>query len=154
IAYAARSTITDDQLADLLIALTEGRALDPRPPLTPAQTTAEARRLQVALAGARKLAALSDLAEAEDLATATLRELLDCDRAYCWFVDPDSGALWSEVRRRAGTDDRRAIAGVAGWVARTGRAAAAPHASTDPRWLGPLDDPDGDPHSQLLVQPL
>src|SRR5690606_27851015 len=81
IAYAARSTITDDQLADLLIALTEGRALDPRPPLTPAQTTAEARRLQVALAGARKLAALSDLAEAEDLATATLRELLDCDRA-------------------------------------------------------------------------
>ncbi len=154
IAYAARSTISDDQLADLLVALTGGRALDPPPPLPRAQTTAEARRLQVALAGARKLAALSDLAAAEDLATATLRELLDCDRAYCWFVDPETGALWSEMRRRAGTDDRRAIAGIAGWVARTGRAAAAPHASTDPRWLGPLDDPDGDPHSQLLVQPL
>jgi GAF domain-containing protein len=29
-----------------------------------------------------------------------------------------------------------------------------PRASADPRWLGPIDDPEGDPHSQLLLHPL
>lgn len=154
VVYAARSTITDEHLADLLTALTTGRSLEPPPLLARPQAMGEARRLQRALDGARALAASTDLAAAEDSITTTIRELLDCDRAYCWFVDPDTGALWSEVRRRAGIDDRRAVAGIAGFVARTGRAARAAHASTDPRWLGPLDDPDGDPHSQLLVQPL
>ncbi|HEU4610569.1 MAG TPA: GAF domain-containing protein, partial [Kofleriaceae bacterium] len=79
---------------------------------------------------------------------------LDTDRAYCLFVDAATGALWSEARRRAGGDDRRAIAGIAGWAAHTGQAVSVPRASADPRWLGPIDDPDGDPHGQLLVQPL
>lgn len=154
IAYAARSTITDDQLADLLVGLTSGRAVAPAPVLTSAQSTAEARRSQLAFAAARKLAAATDLATAEEIATTTLHDLLDIDRAYCLFADPDSGALWSERRRRAGGDDRRAIAGIAGWVARTGRTANVARASADPRYLAPLDDPGGDPNSQLLLQPL
>lgn len=154
IVYAARSTIADDQLADLLAALSTGRALESPPLLAAPVPMAEPHRMLVAANGARALATSTDLAAAEDVATATIRELLACDRAYCWFVDPDTGALWSEARRKAGTDDRRAVAGIAGFVARTGRAVRAAHASTDPRWLAPLDDPDGDPHSQLVVQPL
>ena len=154
IVYAARSSITDEQLGDLLVGLTTRRAVAPAPALVRAQTAAEARRSQLAFAGARKLAAATDLAAAEDIATETLRELLDIDRAYCVFVDPDTGALWSETRRRAGGDDRRAIAGIAGWTARTGRAVSVARASADPRWLGPIDDPDGDPNSQLLLQPM
>jgi GAF domain-containing protein len=154
IAYAARTAIPDEQLADLLAALTTGHAVAAAPSLLRVQSSAEARRSQLAFVAARKLAATTDLVVAEELTTNVVRELLDSDRAYCCFVDPDTGALWSEARRRAGGDDRRAIAGIAGWAARTGHAVNAPHASTDPRWLGPIDDPDGDPHSQLLVQPL
>ncbi|HEY5922999.1 MAG TPA: GAF domain-containing protein, partial [Kofleriaceae bacterium] len=154
VAYAARSTISDEQLGDLFVALVNDRTVAPPPLLTKPQSAAEARRSQLAFAGARKLAATTDLAAAEADAIQTVRELLDTDRAYLWLVDPDTGALWSEARKRGSGDDRRAIAGIAGWVARTGRAANVPRASADPRWLAPLDDPEGDPHSQLLVQPI
>jgi GAF domain-containing protein len=154
VAYAARSTISDEQLGDLLIALVHDRAVAPAAPITKPQTAAEARRSQLAFVGARKLAATTDLADAEAIAMATIQDLLDTDRAYCWFIEPNTGALWSEARKRSTGDDRRAIAGISGWVARTGRSANVSRASADPRWLGPLDDPEGDPHSQLLVQPL
>jgi hypothetical protein len=154
VAYAARSSISDEALGDVLSALIHDRAVVPAAPLVKPQSAAEARRAQLAFAGARSLAAATDLAAAEEVVLATINELLDTDRAYCWLVDPVSGALWSEIRRRTGGDDRKAIAGIAGWVARTGRAVAVPRASADPRWLAPIDDPDGDPHSQLLVQPI
>jgi GAF domain-containing protein len=85
---------------------------------------------------------------------AAIKQLLDADRAYCLYFDPGDGSLWSETRERKTHDDRLAIAGVVGWCARTGRPASVERASADPRWLGPLDDPDGDPNSQLLVQPV
>jgi GAF domain-containing protein len=156
IVYAARTTIADDQLADLLVGLSTRRAIvaAPAPTLARPHSAAEARRSQLAFAGARQLAAASDLAAAEESVTATLHELLDIDRAYCLFVDPETGHLWSERRRRAGGDERRAIAGIAGWCARTGRAASVARASADPRYLAPIDDPAGDPNSQLVVQPL
>lgn len=154
IVFAVRSAIADAQLADLLVALTSGHAVAPVAPLAAPQVIAEAKRAQLAFAAARKLAVTPDLAAAETFVTATIKELLDTDRAYCWYVDPSTGALWSENRKRAGGDERRAIAGIAGWAARTGRPANVELASADPRWLGPIDDPDGEPHSQLLVQPI
>lgn len=153
VAYAARSTITDDQLADLLVGLSHDRAPAVLVPVKP-QSAAEAKRVQLAVASARQLATAADRAEAETRTIAALRELLDADRAHCMFYTREDGALWSETRRRAGGDDRRAIAGITGWAARTGRAVNALRASADPRWLAPLDDPDGDPNSQLLVQPV
>jgi GAF domain-containing protein len=152
VAYAARSSISDDALGDLLTALIHDRAVVPALPLARPQTTAEARRSQVAIAGARNLAAATEFAAAEAVVLTTIKELLDTDRAYYWLVDPMTGALSSA--KETGPANRRAIAGISGWVARTGRAVAVPRASADPRWLAPLDDPDGDPHSQLLVQPI
>ncbi|HEX5062595.1 MAG TPA: GAF domain-containing protein [Kofleriaceae bacterium] len=154
IIYAARSSIPDDQLNDLFDALVHDRVVAPAGPLTAPQSIAEARRSQIALAGARKLAVAVDLAAAETITVETMRELLDTDRAYCWIFEPDAGLMWSEARRRVGIEPFRAIAGITGYCARTGKAANVPHASADPRWLAPLDDPDGDPHSQLLVQPV
>lgn len=154
VAYAARPTIGDEQLVDLLLALSTGHAIVPAPLVTRPQSAAEARRSLLAFSGARKLGQLADLVAAETTAIATLKELLDCDRAYCLLHDPDSGALWSPTRKRIAADDRRAIAGVTGWAAHTGRAVAVSRASADPRWLGPIDDPEGDENSQLLVQPL
>jgi hypothetical protein len=153
VAYAARSTITDDQLADLLVGLSRDRAPAALVAAKP-QSAAEARRVQLAFTISRKLAQATDLAEAETVAIDAIRELLDADRGYCVYYSNEDGALWSETRRRTRGDDRSAIAGVVGWSARTGRPVSVPRASADPRWLGPLDDPDGDMHSQLLLQPI
>ncbi len=154
VAYAARSAITEDQLADLLLGLSLDRAPEQLLVSDAPQSAPEAKRVQAALASARTLAQAIDLADAETRATEAIKTLLDVDRAYLSYYASETGALWSETQRRARGDDRRAIAGVAGWAARTGRAANIPRASADPRWLGPIDDPDGDMHSQLLVQPL
>lgn len=153
IVYAARIEITDDQLSELLSGIASERAPAPLVVYKPA-TIVEARRLQPAFASLRTLASTGDLAEAETTAVTAIKSLLDADRAYCLYFDASDGSLWSETRERKTNDDRRAIAGVVGWAAQTGRAVNVERASADPRWLGPLDDPDGDPNSQLLVQPL
>jgi GAF domain-containing protein len=153
VAYAARSEITDDQLIELLAGIASERAPAPLVAVKP-QTVAEARRLQPAFASLRTIAGEADLAAAETTLVAALKRIIDADRAYCLYFDADDGSLWSETRRRKTNDDRLAIAGVVGWCARTGRTANVERASADPRWLGPLDDPEGDPNSQLLVQPV
>jgi hypothetical protein len=154
VAYAARSAVTDDQLTDLLLGLSLDRAPDQLLVSDAPQSAPEAKRVQQALASARGLAHATDLADAETRATDAIKTLLDADRAYVSYYASESGALWSEAQRRARGDDRRAIAGVVGWAARTGRSANIPRAGADPRWLAPIDDPEGDMHSQLLVQPL
>ncbi|HSD89443.1 MAG TPA: GAF domain-containing protein, partial [Kofleriaceae bacterium] len=123
------------------------------PPSTVGKPTnpLEARRAQIAFTGSRALASALDLAAAETSAITTVRELLDADRAYFLVYNDADGSLRSPSRSR---DDRRAIAGIAGWVAHTGRAVAADRATADARWLAPIDDPDGDPNSQLLVEPV
>jgi hypothetical protein len=151
VVYVARDTISNDALADLVTATSSGRVLGAAAQLTKPTNPNEARRAQQAFTGSRTFAAASNLATAETSAVATMRELLDADRAYLLYYDDADGSLRSATR---GKDERRAIAGLAGWVARTGRAAATERATTDPRWLGPIDDPDGDPNSQLIVEPV
>jgi hypothetical protein len=153
VAYAARSEVTDDQLIDLLAGIATERAPAPLVVVKP-QTVAEARRLHPAFASLRAIATDADLASAETTMAAVLKQVLDADRAYFLYFDASDGSLWSETRERKTHDDRRAIAGIVGWCARTGRGANVERASADPRWLGPLDDPDGDPNSQLLAQPV
>lgn len=149
--YVARDTIGNDALADLISAASCGRVLGAPAQLTKPTNPNDARRAQQAFTGSRMFASASSLAAAETSAVTTLRELLDADRAYFLYYDDEDGSLRSAVRAK---DDRRAIAGIAGWVARTGRTATAERATADPRWLGPIDDPDGDPNSQLLVEPV
>src|SRR5690606_12124234 len=116
---------------------------------------AEARDAQRAISAARKLASATDLAACEAAIVETLIELVDVDRAYCLYGDPAEGSLWSEARLAAtGADDRRAAAGLAGFAARTGLAALAPAAGDDPRFVGAIDDPDGDPADRLIAQPV
>src|SRR5204862_4196427 len=91
------------------------------------------------------------LAAAESSTVATVRELIDADRAYCLWFDDRDGTLRSPAR---GQGRRKAIAGIAGWAAHTGRATQTERSGADPRWLAPLDDPDGDDSSQLAVQPI
>lgn len=151
VVYVARDAISNDALTDLISAMSSGRALGAAAPLTKPSNPNDARRAQQAFTGSRTFAAAASLTAAETSAIATMRELLDADRAYFLYYDDADGSLKSAAR---GHDERRAIAGIAGWVARTGRAASAERATADPRWLGPIDDPDGDPNSQLIVEPV
>lgn len=151
VVYVARDALGNDALADLVTAISSGRVLGAAAQLSKPTNPSEARRAQQAFTGSRTFAAASNLAAAEASAVATMRELFDADRAYFLYFDDADGSLRSAAR---GHDERRAIAGIAGWVARTGRAASAERATADPRWLGPIDDPDGDPNSQLIIEPV
>jgi hypothetical protein len=154
VVYVARPNISNDHLADLLTAIATGKALaNVEPPGKPTNPT-EARRAQIAFAGSRTFAGALDFVTAEATAVTTLKELLDADRAYFLLYDEATGAISSPNRKRTQGDNRRSIAGMAGWSALTGRASQAERAASDPRWLGPIDDPDGDSNSQLLVQPV
>jgi hypothetical protein len=154
VVYVARTNISNDHLADLLTAIATGKALASIEPPSKPNNQTEARRAQIAFAGSRTFAGAFDYVAAEESAITTLKALLDADRAYFLLYDDETGALSSPGRKRAQGDNRRSIAGMAGWSALTGRPSQAERAASDPRWLGPIDDPDGDSNSQLLVQPV
>jgi biotin carboxyl carrier protein len=124
------------------------------PPLPEPDSPAAARSAQRAFLASRRLAAATDLADAEAHAAAAVVELCGADRAHCLFHDPDDGSLWSEARIREAGDERRSTAGLVGFAARTGLMAVADRAGHDHRWVREIDDPSGEPNQRLLVQPI
>lgn len=143
----------DDQLRALLVALATQQ---PRPqaPIAPPSDPTEARDAQRALQAGRKLAVATDLATCETTTVEILVELLESDRAYLLFYDPNDGALWSQAKLAADGDERHAVAGLAGFAVRTGIAAVTDRAATDPRFVGQIDDPNGDASDRLMAQPV
>lgn len=141
------------ELAALLVALaTQAQAPTPLPlPASPA----EAQVAQRALGASRKLAAITTSAACETTMVESLVELLELDRAYCLFYDPETASLWSEAKLHGPTgDERRAASGLAGYVARTGRTVVIDRAGGDPRFVGAIDDPHGDPGDRLVAHPV
>ncbi|MCX5745563.1 MAG: FHA domain-containing protein, partial [Proteobacteria bacterium] len=143
-----------EHLRTLLVALAERKPVPPTPLASPT-TPSEARDAQRTVAAARKLGAATDLSTTETTIVEILIELIDVDRAYCLFYDADAAALWSEakINSKAG-DDRRAVTGLAGFAARTGVAAIANIVGDDPRFVGAIDDPNGDLKDHLIAQPV
>jgi biotin carboxyl carrier protein len=152
VAHVIRRGLSSQRLSVLLESLAGRRTNPPRPadPETPAALRSAQRAFQVS----RRLAGASDLAEAEAVAVSAVAELAGADRAHCLFHDPADGSIWSEARMRQEGDDRRAIAGLVGFAARTGMPARVDRAGRDRRWVAAIDDPGGDPDQRLLVQPI
>lgn len=149
IAHVIRRSLAVEHVSVLLGSFA-GRRRSPQP-LGREMAGREAQR---AFLASRRLAGASDLAEAESAAIAAVLELSDADRAHCLFHDPPDGSLWSEARMRDSGDERRAVAGLAGFAARTGIIAAAERVGEDPRWLAAIDDPTGRRDDRLLAQPV
>jgi membrane fusion protein (multidrug efflux system) len=143
----------DEQLRVLLQCLAT-RQHRPQPNQAPPSSAEEARDAQRAITAARKLAAVTDLAVCESTTVEILVELLEVDRAYLLYYDHNDATLWSQTRLNAGSDDRRAVAGLAGFAARTGVVAIAQQAGADPRFVGEIDDPNGDETDRLIAQPV
>lgn len=138
----------------LLTALAVGHPA-PELPLPPPQNPNEARDAQRAIAATRKLTAAADLLQCESTVVEILIELLEVDRAYCLYYDHESLSIWSEAKLQGPAgDERRAIAGLAGFAAVTGRVAVAEAAGRDPRFVGLIDDPDGDAGDRMIAQPV
>lgn len=102
------------------------------------------------------LATLRALATQRDPAAAAtiLRELLFDhmgERARCLFHDSDSGTTWST---EGDAVDVPPGEGLVGTVASTGLARCLERAGDDPRYRPVLDDPEGDVHCRLLLQPV
>ena len=152
ITYIARRTLPPDLLRPLLKCLVDRHPIHSYADTSP-HDPIEARRVQQAFAASRRLAGASDLGTTEQITADAVLELVDADRAYCFFHDADDGALWSEAKLRSATgDDRRATKGLVGWSARTGLPSRTSHAAQDPRWSPDVDDPE--PTAQLLVHPI
>ena len=142
-----------DQIRVLLISLAARRPAGHvviRPPFDPAS----ARDAQRAIAAARKLLSATTLIATERTVTELLKELLDCDDAYCLFYDSSSAALWSEVETASDINDRNAVVGLSGFAARTGEAAQAARVGDDPRFSAVNDCPDADGTARVLAQPV
>ena len=150
-AYVARHGLPGEVLAQLLEALV-GRPA-PTPALEPARNAEEARGAQRAFTASRKLAAAGSLAETEALAIDALLELMSAERAQCLFCD-DEWALWSQAQLDSRGDERRAVAGLTGFAARTHRQVVVERAGADLRWVAALDDPPGDGSERVAVQPV
>ncbi len=143
----------DEHLRTLLVAIAAGRPTG-TVVLPPPADAASARDAQRAIAAARKVAASTDLISTERTVVEILIELIDVDRAYCLFYDAGTAALWSEAKVAAGSDERFAFTGLAGFAARTGATAIAVTAGDDPRFNGVNDDPDGDRGDRVLAHPV
>lgn len=144
----------DAPLRILLTSLALGRPA-PELPLSPPHSPGEARDAQRAINAARKLAAAQDLLQCEQTVVEILIELLEVDRAYCLYYDHESGSIWSEAKLHGATgDERKALAGLAGFAAITGRIAVADQVGADPRFVGMIDDPDGDSLDRLIAHPV
>jgi membrane fusion protein (multidrug efflux system) len=154
VTFVIRAAVPDDQLQALFTALATGSGLAPSNPPTAPQSADEARRAQRAFEASRRLASATDLVTTETIAGQAIAEMLDAEHVYFLFYDADQGAVWSEAKQRADGDDRRANTGLVGWSARTGLPCMATVGMDDPRYVARLDDPEGDPASSIVVQPI
>lgn len=152
--HVVRPELADEHLAALVHSFAADAPIGSPPVAEQPSDPDEARRAQAAFTASRKLAAAVDSEATERLATDAILELCEIERAYCLFFDASDGSLWSEAKMTATGDTRRAVAGIAGWAARTGMAAHVVRAGDDPRWHAEIDDPDGDANSELMVQPV
>jgi biotin carboxyl carrier protein len=152
IAHVIRRGLPPGQVFELLASLAGWRPVRPAPgePTTPAA----ARDAQSAFAESRRLAAAADPAEMETAAVAAVLNLVGSDRAHCLYHDPEDGALWSEAHTGERGDERRAVAGLVGFAARTGTAIATARVGGDLRWAPAIDDAAGDAGDRMLVQPV
>jgi hypothetical protein len=146
VVHVVRPNLADQPLRDLLRALATGRI--PMPPPSRA-IAAEAP----VLTAVRRLESARDLGAIEALMVEAVTSLTGADRAYCLAYLED-GSLWSESLRRRGGDRRHAIAGMAGWAARTGLPVHATCAGDDARWFPGIDDPEGKAQQRIAVQPV
>ena len=152
--YVLRRDFHPGQVRALVGAAVAGRVgRGTAPPPLPAEPD-EARRRERAFDLSRRLAVQRDLAGAESICSAAVVELANADRAHCLFFDAQSGSVWSEARQADAGDERRAIAGLVGYCARTGSRAWTEHGKGDPRWAEDIDDPGGSGDERLLAVPI
>jgi hypothetical protein len=100
----------------------------------------------------RRLARQRDLRAAEQICVSIVSSLATVSRAECLFFDSESGTLWSEAGAGAPGTERRAVAGLVGYVARTGARINVPAAAADPCWVEQLDGGQGG--ERLLAVPI
>ncbi len=151
--HVVTRTWADAHLRSLLVAVAT-RLPIPSPAIPAPTSAADARDAQRAIAAARKLGAAADLSAMETAAVESLVELIDVDRAYCLYYEAASASLWSEAKIKRDGDDRRSVTGLAGFAACTGVVASAPSAGDDARFVGAIDDPNGDRTDHVIAQPV
>ncbi len=145
--YVLRRTMAPGDIAEILRS-----ALAPSSPqqTAPAAPVAPEDMQQILLAASRFVGAKS-LASAAEIAEVAMSSFVTADRARCLFHDHALGILW---RERGEGRERYPTIGLAGFVARTGRALALSDPTEDPRYDPRVDDLGGKHAAHLLVIPV
>jgi multidrug resistance efflux pump/GAF domain-containing protein len=145
--FAASEEISSPDLAQLVVGAL-ARGLDHEAKI---DANMDPELIESVLDAVTPLAACRDLAAASMSIAAGLLGLLRADRIHCLYYDGEESLLWACT---PATREHRATSGVAGFVARTGRAATVEHARLDPRYHASTDDPEGDGRERLLLSPV
>jgi len=115
------------------------------------QSAAQATRVKRALELARHVGFHEDLGAACRALQTAVIELLDADRAHVVLCDVGQGIAWREEDEDAEIPLYR---GLVAQVVQHGRSWWAPQASATPGYYRPLDDPQGNGHEALMLQPV
>ena len=105
------------------------------------------------LEATRRLSAQGELYAAGRIAIDAVAELIEADRSAYYVYDPISETLWSGGKAR-GESNRSAIAGLAGYVARTGASVTVERAEMDTRFVASVDDPEAAGGERMMAVPL
>src|SRR5262245_29731374 len=97
-----------------------------------------------------------DLNELLELVLDRISSVMDAERSTLYLIDEESGELWSKVAQgdRKPEIRLRVGEGLAGWVARTGRALNIKDAYLDPRFDGEWDRRTGFRTRSTLCVPM
>ncbi len=90
--------------------------------------------------------------------------LIEAEEAACLVFDRENDTLWragsggagaaaAEGERAANTEVESAVAGLVGFVARTGQGVCLERAGADPRYDASADNPTGSPEDRILIVP-
>ena len=117
-------------------------------------SASDPERLSVILDITRRLMTVTDLDALLRLIVEATTQLLDADRATIFIVDRDRGELWSRVALGTGELRFPMTVGIAGEVARTGKAVNIPDAYADARFSPSTDKATGYRTQTLLTFPM
>lgn len=139
--------------ADDLAALIQG-ALE-RPRGAPLTELVPAEELPALLVAARRLAAPVDGWTATSIVEELGVELVRADRCRCLFFDAEGGELWRPPDPGSGASESvYPVAGLSGWVARTGTALRCEELGGEARFVAEIDAPASGGLARALIQPV
>lgn len=149
--YLAHASIGEHDLRTLIAAALRRYAIQSEQSAPTAVTAAANKQLaELCL----RLSGTSDLPTFTQALSEELTEFLQATQARCLLYDPQTDTLCVTVIQEGDVEPISAVAGLVGYVARTGERVRIEQAGKDPRYDPEADNPDGNLEAHFIAQAL